>query len=808
VTGTDNIILTNESNIDELPEKFPYNIDRVADFLDVVFHALPEDSQAEILTWATLKIPGYPVNEEKLYRICNRSPLGKALYYGTSTTVRTHEGYLRNRKECFNALHVLVLDDIGTKIPFERIPDDMRPTYRIESSKGNYQYGYVLAEPIKVYEHAEALVRLVYEAGFSDAGGKMPTKLVRLPDGINGKPGKSKDFKVRLDFIDGDLWTPEDLLQKMNLDLHWRDVVSDTSILKENRANQGVGLAPWADTAAQEYSTAGMIDPLFEWLLAERRVQQDNGDWVTVECPWCDDHTNADTLAHYSPLGRGGKLHANGRGFKCFHGHCTERNTSDYIQFMTANGAPEVPVFEHAAELVARFAYDPVLNSVWDVSGSRKPICIPMAGFRNGYPTKTLLMNSAGKMQKVPDSTLYINSKSRVTVLGASYDPSTTAKIVDIDGDKFVNNFTLPSWGTGDYDEAEVDYFKTFLAYLIPNNPERRYFTSWLASKAQTMTFRGAGIIMIALAQGTGRTTLGNMLSVLFGEENTQREDFSTIIGDNQFNEWRTAPIIITDETLDRSKDFYAAYEKLKTVVDQAPTRVTINPKFGRKYTHTTYSSFLMFSNHAGALSVSLDDRRFYVIENPNYPAEPAFFMDLYAWKNRKGEDGKPIWARHIWRWLQDLPVDMEQMTAPVESTAAKERMHDNVQSPIAQAVDAVLDAWPCVLIATAVVRDLINPFAVRLHMSDPKTLYYTLRAIMAEKTLAIKGTPLVNINRVKRHYRVIKRQASRGDLIALTHEEPARGEIRNIVKSGFPDDAGMEVVRTKLTERLNELDL
>ena len=96
-----------------------------------------------------------------------------------------------------------MLDDIGTKVPIDTLPEGLEPTYIIESSAGNYQYGFVLDEPVTDLEQAEALIQLVYESGYSDAGGKMATKLVRLPGGVNGKKGEKRLFPVKLTKDDG-----------------------------------------------------------------------------------------------------------------------------------------------------------------------------------------------------------------------------------------------------------------------------------------------------------------------------------------------------------------------------------------------------------------------------------------------------------------------------------------------------------------------------------------------------------------------------------------------------------------------------
>ena len=166
----------------KLPDLDPreYDTDAIDEFLDLVFHAVTNEER--VLTWKAKPggTPGYPIADDKLIDNLRRTKAPLALYYGTSTCEPDPAtGKLYNRKALFKALHVVVLDDIGTKVPVDKLPEGFEPTYIIESSKGNYQYGYVLDAPVTDLEAATMLVQLVYDAGLSDGGGKMATKLVR-----------------------------------------------------------------------------------------------------------------------------------------------------------------------------------------------------------------------------------------------------------------------------------------------------------------------------------------------------------------------------------------------------------------------------------------------------------------------------------------------------------------------------------------------------------------------------------------------------------------------------------------------------
>jgi hypothetical protein len=57
------------------------------------------------------------------------------------------DGLFKARKERFAACHFLMLDDLGTKVPFDRL-SGLELSWLIETSPGNYQGGIILADPI------------------------------------------------------------------------------------------------------------------------------------------------------------------------------------------------------------------------------------------------------------------------------------------------------------------------------------------------------------------------------------------------------------------------------------------------------------------------------------------------------------------------------------------------------------------------------------------------------------------------------------------------------------------------------------
>ena len=123
-------------------------------------------------------------------------------YYAVSLFDHTLEP--RRVEKYFRALHVLGIDDVGTggKVKASMVLEILgEPDYRIETSPNNEQWGYKLDPAYGSGDGAKALihavrVRLTGDMG-KDPGMEGICRYLRLPEGINGKPGAG-GWKVAL----------------------------------------------------------------------------------------------------------------------------------------------------------------------------------------------------------------------------------------------------------------------------------------------------------------------------------------------------------------------------------------------------------------------------------------------------------------------------------------------------------------------------------------------------------------------------------------------------------------------------------
>jgi hypothetical protein len=721
-------------------DKISYDVDLLEKFLHLVF-GFEVSKDEKIACWATKTILGLPMPDSELLGKLDGETDQLSLYFGSSTIIEDEADKVAyNLPEYFERLSVVTIDVKHGM----RVPKSFEPTYIIQIGPDK-QYGYVLKEPIDVYKIAYAFTQVLAGSELFRQGLPSPLKVVRLPAGIRGGEGKRRLQLVELKKMDGPKWTPEKLLKILDLGIDWQKLSdSPLTTLKEIRIGR-LGTAPFLERQPIITALNGEIDPVTEWLFKSFMVKQYLNDKLTIICPWDDLHKNQADHTCYYPIGH--IIDKGVRKFSCQDPACMNRSTGDFLKSVYEMGGPSENAEDITPALVAKYAFDILENAVWDVKSETAPKIIKFPAFRNAYSKKIPIMTD-GKKTRIGVVTHYNNSDYKITVEGRILEPNTTAKIVKSDyNDTLVNRFYIPDWGTGKYQTSHVEQFQEFIRYLVPDKTERNYFLNWLACKVQFMGFRGAAILMIAVKQGTGRNTLASMMSQLFGPANVEYVSFNRLIGEDKFNEWVEAPVIVTDETLSSTNiaKFRMAYERLKELIDPRPKPVRVDPKYGRQRISTIYSSFLFMSNHENAITMAENDRRFYVITNPKVEASPQYFGTLNRWMERKGDNNRPIWAKHIWRWLQEREVNIEEMLKPPITTKGKKRMLSSSRSKMELAIDGFLEFNAGIFITKEMVVKALEEMKVSIlgHASN-SSLHRDVNSLIRERTLDIgNGIPL-----------------------------------------------------------------
>ena len=227
----------------------------------------------------------------------------------------------RRQKTCFHALHAVMLDDVGSKVPMERLT--LQPSWLLETSPGNYQAGYLLLEPLTDGLAADRLMNAIVAAGLCDPGANGPrARLARLPVASNGK--HSPPFTCRM--VE---WLPELRYSVEELSDGLQVEMAQAGRSKRQERHQ-----------AQERPVDG--DPVWfprpdeNTVLVELRnrgfYKAPLGEGKhSVICPWVQEHTGETDggTAYFEP----DDLWPIG-GIKCLHGHCADRHVRDLLRVL------------------------------------------------------------------------------------------------------------------------------------------------------------------------------------------------------------------------------------------------------------------------------------------------------------------------------------------------------------------------------------------------------------------------------------------------------------------------------------------
>ena len=137
-----------------------------SDFISTIFSVVPENASV-----AVCSKPGDPTNGGWSANRADTTflPPDNNNYISCSSFHPCDDGDFKARKTQFAAYHFLLLDDLGSKVPLEKL-GNFQLSCLIETSPGNFQGMIILAEPITDIDVAEGLLKAVITAGLCDEG--------------------------------------------------------------------------------------------------------------------------------------------------------------------------------------------------------------------------------------------------------------------------------------------------------------------------------------------------------------------------------------------------------------------------------------------------------------------------------------------------------------------------------------------------------------------------------------------------------------------------------------------------------------
>ena len=306
-----------------------------ADFVTAVFPQLPEGAFAAVCSKAgDPGVGGWVTNRAD--QVIDKLSAEHNNFVGCSSFYPSDDGSFKARKAQFAACHFLMLDDLGTKVPLERLAG-FGLSWLIETSPGNFQGGIILANPVTDGAVAVRLLNAVINAGLCDEGATGPlSRWARLPVAINGKPKHADEagapFRCRLiEWRPDKRYTPQEIVDGLQLEL--APAGRPKSIAKLAADNpRSIG-----NDADDVLTPKAAENPVVSALKARGLYKTPLGSGKhDVSCPWAQEHTDGlDTgAAYFEP----DELYPVG-GFCCQHSHRDKLHIRQLLEFLGVRNA-------------------------------------------------------------------------------------------------------------------------------------------------------------------------------------------------------------------------------------------------------------------------------------------------------------------------------------------------------------------------------------------------------------------------------------------------------------------------------------
>lgn len=248
--------------------------------------------------------------------------------------------------------------------------------------------------------------------------------------------------------------------------------------------------------------------------------------------------------------------------------------------------------------------------------------------------------------------------------------------------------------------------FALLFQKMIPRDDERNRVLDWLAWCLQNENQKPNWAIMLySQAKGTGKSTVCNIATRLFGEDNTARQNnLEKVAG--KFNGPMLASKLIVSEEVELRQGSEAG-NKIKTLITEATTTTERKGKDVERV--QLHSCFLLTSNHLPTW-IEAGERRFYVVDvghdgHSSGPQAELFTKIVRAVQEALKDDEK-VAAFYSYLMQRELSPDFDALTlnTALHATDLMRRLEANQVPATTQQLAEYLGGEGCIAITE---RDL-----------------------------------------------------------------------------------------------------
>ena len=562
-----------------------------------------------------------------------------AIYGNTASFIldRFKDGHVSAQAANCEYVLVMVLDDVGTKAD----TPPLEPTWKMETSPGSFQWGYVFSEQPTKAEFSAAIVAIA-EAGYTDKGAINAVRNFRLPGSVNLKPGREEFKSVLVEFHAHRDFTLPEICAALNV-------------------TPGVATDAYKPIRISDDGT----DDVMVWLSEQGALlsKPNQEGWAGVICPNSASHSDGNPEGRYLPANR---------AYCCLHSHCLDFTSSVFLQWVADNGGPKhtpglreellTTAMESAlsklqpttafpdvvADVVAeverkelgrlekdgwyeRFAYLQDDDAFFDLEERHE---VARQSFNAIY--RHIPCNSIhGKRPKIEAGTCFDENrqaKGARILKGVTYAAGETI-LCSRDGIVFGNRWRdarpVPVAGN-------VKPWLDHVERMIPDAKERAHILNVMAFKVQHPAKKINHAILHGGNPGSGKDTMWAPFFYAIGGQSLR--NVSLVRNEEVTSQWgyalETEVLVINELRQSEAKDRRSLENTLKPLIAAPPEFLAVQRKGLAPYDMVNRLLVVSFSNERVAINLPSDDRRWFV-----------------AWSDAprmSDEEGEVIWS-----WLE-----------------------------------------------------------------------------------------------------------------------------------------------------------
>ena len=569
---------------------------------------------------------------------------------------------------------VMMLDDVGDPAKTTKTPS-LPPTWIMETSEGSFQWGYAFSEQPSKGDFTAA-IKAIAKAGYTDPGATNAVRNFRLPGSINLKPGRNNFASRLVEFHPEREYTLAEICEA----LHVTPDPADTA------EAQSVKLV---DTGK---------DKVLTWLNDQGLVLSNvnREGWVAVVCPNNAEHTTGEIEARYKPLDR---------SFCCYHGHCQHLDSRTFLDWVAANGGPEV---EHGLrdELLAermnlaleklnptkefpddakriieeverkelgrversqwyeRFAYVQDDESYFDMKDRREIGRTTFNALFRHIPCKSIHTG-----RRIEASVCFDENRQAMgakALVGITYAAGESV-VVERDGDLYGNRWRDARPDVSGATSGDISMWLNHAKNLIPEPVELNHILDVMAFKVQHPEIKVNHAVLHGGDEGCGKDTFwAPYIWAICGYHLKNRGIMDNNSVNSQWGYQLESEILLINEL----KEPDAATRRqlanqLKPIIAAPPEMLPINRKGLHPYMMANRLFVLAFSNDPVPISLASQDRRWFCVWSSAPRMDSARAKSMWDWYRAGG-------FVQIARYLHDRDVSAFNPAAPPAMTEFK----------------------------------------------------------------------------------------------------------------------------------------